>query len=409
MISEETRQIKEEARARGEVVRVYPLSNDSKLYVFFKDGTPVRSARKSSAWNTLDYYDYETTLRTIAFWQKMGKIPIFSNNPEDNLNDKDENIMDRTRERENIGWIICIGAVFILIWMITNSFWTGAIVTSILHLIFLIFRAWQRNVERKKELKKEMLNILLKKKKSDFEMKQKEKGLEKFIDEVTGEEKWGTPEQVVEWHKISSYLQNNFADFTPSEFEEFIASLFRKMGYETELTSGGGDYGLDVIAKDKDDVIGIQCKLFMVGNNVGAREVQMALGAMWHFKANKAIIVTTSDFTTQAKIQAKESPVELWNKKVLHQMIRKYFLEEAIWESLENSKYVKTITCSKEEGIKKCSISCPRCGELVKDINVPTEEGKELTLVIECKKCGLVGKAKINTEETKSENKKLVV
>ena len=44
-------------------------------------------------------------------------------------------------------------------------------------------------------------------------------------------------------------------------------------------------------------------------------------------KANKAIIITTSDFTIQAKKQAEEAPVELWNLKTLKQMVRKYFIE----------------------------------------------------------------------------------
>ncbi len=72
---EETRRIKQEAKERGEIVRVYYLSNDSKLYVFYKDGRPVRSAIKSLAWGTLDYYDNETTQGVISFWQKLGKIP----------------------------------------------------------------------------------------------------------------------------------------------------------------------------------------------------------------------------------------------------------------------------------------------------------------------------------------------
>ncbi len=71
---EETRQIKREAKERGEIVRVYPLSNDSKLYVFFKNNEPVGSAHKSLAWNELTYYDYETTQKTIKFWRQQGKI-----------------------------------------------------------------------------------------------------------------------------------------------------------------------------------------------------------------------------------------------------------------------------------------------------------------------------------------------
>ena len=117
----------------------------------------------------------------------------------------------------------------------------------------------------------------------------------------------------------------NFSHF---EFEEFIAKLFRKMGYQTEDTRKTGDYGVDVIAKDKNDTIAVQVKQFKHGNNVGNVTVQQVLGAMWKVKANKAIIITTSDFTVQAKVQARESPIELWNLPALKSMVRKYFIEE---------------------------------------------------------------------------------
>ncbi|MBI4452717.1 restriction endonuclease [Candidatus Woesearchaeota archaeon] len=39
------------------------------------------------------------------------------------------------------------------------------------------------------------------------------------------------------------------------------------------------------------------------------------------------MIVTTSDFTVQAKVQADEAPIELWNLQTLKSMVRKYFIE----------------------------------------------------------------------------------
>ena len=99
------------------------------------------------------------------------------------------------------------------------------------------------------------------------------------------------------------------------------------MGYTTQLTPKTGDYGVDIIAKDKNDTIAIQAKQFKHGNNVSNMIVQQVLGAMWKVKANKAIIITTSDFTVQAKVQAREAPVELWNLQTLKSMVRKYFIE----------------------------------------------------------------------------------
>ncbi len=156
---------------------------------------------------------------------------------------------------------------------------------------------------------------------NEFLEEQKKKG---FV-EYNG--KWGTPEQVKTWKEIDIGLSNNFANLTHFEFEQFIGKLFQKMGYQTTVTKKTGDYGIDVIAKKDDDAIAIQVKKNSQGNNVGDIVVQNTLGGMWKYKANKAIIITTSDFTTMAHEQARGAPIELWNKKTLHQMVRKHFVE----------------------------------------------------------------------------------
>jgi restriction system protein len=136
----------------------------------------------------------------------------------------------------------------------------------------------------------------------------------------------GTPEQVRNWKRIDIGMETNFAELSPREFEKFIADLFSKMGFQTELGPGVKDFGADIIAKRGTDIILIQVKKYSFGNNVGAQEVQQALGSMWKYKANKAIIITTSDFTIQAQEQAKGAPIELWNQETLFEMIKKYLL-----------------------------------------------------------------------------------
>ena len=126
--------------------------------------------------------------------------------------------------------------------------------------------------------------------------------------------------------KIKTMIDSDYSLITPFEFENFISELFKKIGYNTEVTSKTGDYGIDVIAKDKNDVIAIQVKKYSKGNNVSNRDVQRLLGAMHlrTIKANKAILITTSDFTMQAKEQAKEAPIELWNGSYLNNIVEKY-------------------------------------------------------------------------------------
>ncbi len=168
---------------------------------------------------------------------------------------------------------------------------------------------------------REQKRIAFEKERIAFEKEQIAKGLVQY------EDKWGTPEQVKKWKEIRTGIDSSFMNMSHFEFEEFVARLFRKMGYETTVTKKTGDYGVDVIAKDSRDTIAIQVKQNSIGNNVGNVTVQQTLGAMWKIPANKAIIITTSDFTVQAKEQAKNAPIELWDLKILKQLVRKHFID----------------------------------------------------------------------------------
>lgn len=163
----------------------------------------------------------------------------------------------------------------------------------------------------------------LRREREEFERTQKGKGLVKFVSH-NGEEKWGTYGQVKKWKELG--LSNNFADYTPREFEKFVYDLFRKMGYDVELTPASGDYGVDVVAKKPGNTVAIQVKKYADGNMVGAPVVQQTLGAMWKVKADQSIIITTSGFTVYAQEQAREAPIELWDKKTLHEFVRKYMV-----------------------------------------------------------------------------------
>jgi len=123
-------------------------------------------------------------------------------------------------------------------------------------------------------------------------------------------------------------LSTNFSFMSPYDFEEFIASLFNSLGYKTSVTSRAGDYGVDVVAENDLERVAIQCKKYQYGNSVGNQTVQMFLGAIQlkNLRANRGIIITTSQFTKQAYKQAEETNVELWDRDILHQKIREHLI-----------------------------------------------------------------------------------
>ncbi|NIP62210.1 MAG: PEGA domain-containing protein [Nitrosopumilaceae archaeon] len=121
-------------------------------------------------------------------------------------------------------------------------------------------------------------------------------------------------------------INNNFSRFEPFEFERLVAKLFERKGYKTTVTEERGDFGVDVLAEAGSDKIAIQVKHWRAA--VGGPDVHKTLGSMMTFGANRAMVVTSSDFTTQAyEIQKRGSPVELWNGSRLKDEFRQYLLD----------------------------------------------------------------------------------
>jgi len=125
-------------------------------------------------------------------------------------------------------------------------------------------------------------------------------------------------------HQYSDVLK-----MTPYEFEHYVAKLLQNMGYSARVTSKsdgeeGGDYGADIIAKKDGRIIVVQVKKWAPRNLVGNQDVRSVVGSLHTFKASKAILVTTSDFTEQAYEQAKGAPIELWNGAYLRKLMAEY-------------------------------------------------------------------------------------
>lgn len=121
---------------------------------------------------------------------------------------------------------------------------------------------------------------------------------------------------------------------THEQFEDYIAYLYRKKGYDAIRVGFGnnnniektnkdglyGDGGKDVVLRRpfRRDVI-IQCKLY--SHNVGVSVIREMFATLIHYKASKVIIITTSNFSKDAVLFAKGKRMELINGKTLNRMI----------------------------------------------------------------------------------------
>ena len=98
-------------------------------------------------------------------------------------------------------------------------------------------------------------------------------------------------------------------------FERFLAALFSKLGYRVERTRARGDYGADLVVERDGERMVVQAKRW--SKKVGVKAVQEANAAPAMYSCSRALVVTNSRFTPQAKELARANRVELWDRDVL--------------------------------------------------------------------------------------------
>jgi len=99
------------------------------------------------------------------------------------------------------------------------------------------------------------------------------------------------------------------------KFEKYLEVLFERLSYKVERTRYIGDYGADLVTQKNGQKTVIQAKRNK--NNVGIKAIQEAVAAKGYYNCDKAMVVTNSYFTNQAKELAVKNGVELWDRKDL--------------------------------------------------------------------------------------------
>lgn len=137
-------------------------------------------------------------------------------------------------------------------------------------------------------------------------------------------------------------IQNIVKKFedTPTDFENFSAELFKKMGYETTVTPKTNDGGFDIILNKNNIKTLVECKCYKESHKIGRPIIQKLVGANQIEKADKMLFITTSDFSPNAITYAEELSVELINGKKLLELINKYMTPQATASALHKSEWM---------------------------------------------------------------------
>lgn len=149
-------------------------------------------------------------------------------------------------------------------------------------------------------------------------------------------EQWRSDQELIQWLR----------GMDPTEFEVYIADLFRRLGYRTEQVGGSHDEGIDVIAEEGGIKHYIQCKKYFGKHQVGSPEIRDFYGAIANRLGNgEGWFITTNKFTPEAEKFAEDKPIVLINQFKLVEYIR----------LAEKRGFV-----GGPQGV--ASLKCPQCG-----------------------------------------------
>lgn len=119
----------------------------------------------------------------------------------------------------------------------------------------------------------------------------------------------------------SSYEEFNYDLLDGHGFEYFCADLLRYNGFENvRVTSGSGDFGVDILCEYKSISYAVQCKCY--SNTVGNKAVQEIFSGKAFYNCGKAVVITNSYFTAAAEETARMTGVELWDRGRLNELYR---------------------------------------------------------------------------------------
>jgi len=101
------------------------------------------------------------------------------------------------------------------------------------------------------------------------------------------------------------------------EFEFFVGDLWERMGWKTEVSTESADQGVDVIARKSlpyDQLTLIQAKRYGPNTTVGSPDIQQYASLKNQYDGvDKVVVVTTNEFTQQARELADRLNVKLIN------------------------------------------------------------------------------------------------
>ena len=121
---------------------------------------------------------------------------------------------------------------------------------------------------------------------------------------------------VVAWkiyylHRLQGATIRQIDKMSGEEFEDWLALMYKKHGYDVKMTPKTCDFGADLILTNRKtgEKICVQAKRYR--NAVGEEAVQQTLSGKNYYDCDKAIIITNSQYTDAAKKLAQKCDIKM--------------------------------------------------------------------------------------------------
>lgn len=128
--------------------------------------------------------------------------------------------------------------------------------------------------------------------------------------------------QAKQLHSDAANRADGIAQMSWREFEVLVAEHFRRLGFSVTETGGGGpDGGVDILLRKGSDRYLVQCKHWRA-RRVGVEPVRELYGVMAAQRMAGGFVVTSGDFTEEARTFASGRELQLINGKALSRVVK---------------------------------------------------------------------------------------
>jgi restriction system protein len=179
-------------------------------------------------------------------------------------------------------------------------------------------------------------------------------------------------------------LSSSLDRLSGAEFERLLALYFRDKGYEVkEVGVGGKDGGVDLVIIDqRGEKTAVQAKCYANHNTVGVQIVRELVGAKRNHDCILSLLITTSDLTEPAKIEAEQFKVDYWHGAVVEQKLKSW----GKWQPTNKKIKVQPVKDTVQKEVQRSQAQVAVTNETICTCGAPmvTRKGREGKAFLGC-------------------------